>query len=133
MDLDADATYGEFPLKHHLGMEVAGGSSQGTATARLDAGESHLNPNGVVHGAVLFALVDTAMGKAAMSVLDVGQFCTSVEVHLRFIRPVYPGQVDAVSSVVRRGKRIVHLDAEVRDGGGELVTTATGTFAVITP
>ena len=58
-----------FPLQQYLGMELSG-SDVGSGTAALTLGEQHANPNGVAHGAVLFALVDTAMGKATMSTVD---------------------------------------------------------------
>ena len=70
---DPDATsepgYGDFPLKRYLGMELTG-DEPGVGIATVEIGADNLNPNGVVHGAVLFALVDTAMGKSTMSMID---------------------------------------------------------------
>lgn len=105
----------------------------GRGEARLVVGERHLNPNGVVHGAVLFAMVDTAMGAAAMGIVPAGHLCASVEVHLRFLRPVAAGELLAVIGVDRAGRRIIHLSGQVHDGLGVLVATATGTFAVLPP
>ena len=122
------STYGEFPLKHHLGMDVGGDD---VGLARLTIGPEHLNPNGVVHGAVLFALVDTAMGKATMNAIEAGRFCASIEVSLRFIRPASDGELEAVATVVKRGRSVVHLDARVVGPGERLVATAAGTFAII--
>ena len=121
---------GWFPLRDVLGMEL-GGEGDGVATATVDVADVHLNPNGVVHGAVLFALVDTAMGKATTDVIDEGSYCASVEVSLRFIRPAAGGRIEAVASVVKRGRSIVHLEARVHGDGDRLVATATGTFAVL--
>lgn len=97
----------------------------------MTIGEQHANPNGVVHGAVLFALVDTAMGKATMSVVDDGLYCAIVELSLRFIRPASAGELIADASVVKRGRSIVHLDARVHDADGRLVATSSGTFATL--
>jgi len=133
-DDDPDPTaagYGDFPLKRHLGMTLAG-ETPGVSTAELTVGPEHLNPNGVVHGAVLFALVDTAMGKATMSVVDEpGRFCTSVEVSLRFIRPAVAGSVLATAEVVKRGRHVVHVSATVVGPDDRLLATATGTFAIV--
>ena len=38
----------------------------------LDVAERHLNPHGVVHGGVVFTLVDTAMGQATMDAIEDG-------------------------------------------------------------
>ncbi|HNI71318.1 MAG TPA: PaaI family thioesterase [Marmoricola sp.] len=119
-----------FPLATHLGM-VTEVIDEGGARARVEVTPEHLNPHGAVHGAVLFALVDTAMGAATLSVLASDQWCASIEVQLRFVRPVFSGQLMARARVISAGKRIVHLSAEVRDDDDELVALATGSFAVI--
>jgi acyl-CoA thioesterase len=126
----SDTVYGDFPLKRYLGLELDG-DEPGRARACIGVGDEHLNPNGMVHGAVLFAMVDTAMGKATMSVLPEGRFCASVEVHLRFLRPANEGVLVADVEVIKRGRAIVYLDGRVRDADDRLIATATGTFAVI--
>jgi len=103
----------------------------GTGVAHLTLGEQHANPNGVAHGAVVFAMVDTAMGKATMSVIDESHYCATVEVSLRFIRPAAQGELTAVATVVKRGKSIIHLEARVHDTDQRLIATSTGTFAIL--
>lgn len=119
-----------FPLQEYLGMALTG-TEQGSGTASLTLGAEHANPNGVVHGAVLFALVDTAMGKATMSTVDDGRYCASVELSLRFIRPASSGELIADAEVVKRGKNIAHLEARVHDGDDRLIATSSGTFAIL--
>lgn len=130
LDGPDDAGYGHFPLRSHLGLNVAT-TGPGTATALLTADDRHLNPNGVVHGAVLFAMADTAMGAAAMSVVPDGCACASIEVHLRFLTPAMAGPLTAEVAVERAGRRIVHLTGRIHASDGGLVATATATFAVI--
>jgi uncharacterized protein (TIGR00369 family) len=128
---DAPETFGEFPLRHFLGMELSG-DEPGVGLAQVVIGPEHLNPNGVVHGAVLFALVDTAMGKSTMSVIDEpDRYCASIEVSLRFIRPAVDGRVTATATVVKRGRSVVHLESRVIEDDGRLVATAAGTFAIL--
>jgi acyl-CoA thioesterase len=130
-DIDStDSDYGQFPLRSHLGLDVAV-TGWGTATASLVADQRHLNPNSVVHGAVLFALADTAMGAAAMTAVPAGGFCASVEVHLRFLAPAMAGDLVCDVAVDRAGKRIIHLSGRINDASGATVASATGTFAVI--
>lgn len=121
-----------FPLAEILGMRTEH-AGDGSATMRLDVTDQHHNPNGVVHGAVLFALVDTAMGAATMSVLSPGQLCASADVQLRFCRPLHDGTITATARVLHAGKRLVHLEAQVHDTDDRLLAFATGAFAVITP
>ncbi len=119
-----------FPLQEFLGMELTT-DEPGTGVAHLTLGEEHANTNGVAHGAVVFAMVDTAMGKATMSVIDESRHCASVEVSLRFIRPAAQGELTAVATIVKRGKSIVHLEARVHDTDQRLIATSTGTFAIL--
>jgi acyl-CoA thioesterase len=118
-----------FPFAELLGLtlETLG---EGRAAASLDAGERHHNPNGVVHGGTVFALIDTAMGAATTSVVGPGERCASIEVHVRFLARVVDGPLRAEVEVVQRGSRVVQLGAEVRDGEGRLVATGSGSFAV---
>jgi uncharacterized protein (TIGR00369 family) len=123
--------YGDFPLKQYLGMELHGDDA-GVGYAEIEIGPDHLNPNGVVHGAVLFALVDTAMGKSTMSVVDEpGAYCASIELSLRFIRPAATGRLIATATVVKRGRSVVHLDGDVVGDDGRLIAKAAGTFAIL--
>ena len=127
----AQDEYGEFPLRTYLGMEMSG-DEPGVGVAEVTIGPEHLNPNGVVHGAVLFALVDTAMGKATMSVIDEpDRFCASIEVSLHFIRPAAEGSLVATARVLKRGRHVVHLEASCTAAEDRLIATAAGTFAII--
>jgi acyl-CoA thioesterase len=128
-DTESDSA-ASFPLQGYLGMTLSG-SEQGSGTASLTLGAEHFNPNGVAHGAVLFALVDTAMGKATMSTVDDGFYCASVEVSLRFIRPASAGELIVEATVVKRGKNLAHLEARVHDGDDRLIATSSGTFAIL--
>lgn len=130
--MTADPPYGEFPLRQFLGMDVCAVEA-GRAAAAVDISAAHLNPNGVVHGAVLFALADTAMGAAAMSVLPGGQYATSVDVQLRFVRPASTGRLEALVEVLKRGRHVIHLDGRITGHDGDLIATATGTFTTFTP
>lgn len=119
-----------FPLADLLGFRAA---TVGAGHGRADivVGPEHHNPHGVVHGAVVFALVDTAMGSAAMSVLPPGDRCATIELQLRFLRPVLDGALVAEARVVHPGRRILHLESRVSDGEDRLVAWATASFAVL--
>lgn len=119
-----------FPLSDFLGMDVTD-EGNGRATAHLDAGPLHHNPHGFVHGATVFAMVDTSMGAAAMGILGPDQRCSTIELHLRFLRPVTDGPLAVETTVVKPGRRIMHLESRVTDSTGRLIATATSSFAVI--
>ena len=118
-----------FPLQEMVGFSVDKGD--GTATASLDVDERHLNPQGTVHGGIPFMMLDTAMGAAAVSVIPEGFWCTTIDIHTRFLRPCGVGHISAMATVRRAGRRVVHVDAIVTDTENREVVSAAGTFAVI--
>jgi acyl-CoA thioesterase len=99
------------------------------ATARLE----HMNPHGVVHGGVVYALVDYAMGGAVTSRLGPGERCATLEIKINYVAPVSEGRLAAEAWVVARTARVAVLEARVQAGGDRLVALATGSFYIQTP
>lgn len=105
--------------------------SDGRCLAHVEVDpDRHANPNGVVHGAIVFALVDTSMGAATMDATG-GAMCASIEVHVRFLRAASSGVLRAETRVLKAGRRVVQLDSTVLDDDGRLVASASGSFAVL--
>ena len=117
-----------FPLKDLLGFDIEHG--EGTAVCRLVVVDQHLNPHGTLHGAVPYAMVDTAMGAATMSLVDEDQLCATIEIDARYLAPCFGGPITATATVRKPGRRIVHLDATVVDSEGKEIVAASGSFAV---
>ena len=126
-----DEGYDAFPLRSFLGFDIDDGVD-GEAVATLDVDDRHLNPNGVVHGGVVFTLADTAMGRATLSVLGDGHVCASIEVSVRYLRPITGGRLMAAARVLRAGRRIVHLEGRVTvDGDDRPAAVVQASFAVL--
>lgn len=126
---DTESSDTEFPLKDLLGFTIERG--EGLGRCRIEVADQHLNPNGVVHGAVPYAMVDTAMGAATVSILPDDQMCATIEIHTRYLSPCFGGELVATATVRKPGRRVVHLDAAVTDGDGREIVVATGSFAVL--
>jgi len=121
----------DFGLKAALGFALE--NRDGHSIAVLEISDVHLNPNGVVHGAVPFTMMDTAMGGAVMNTVDDGRRCATIEMQTRYHRPVAAGTLTATAEVVTAGRRVVHLRAETRDSDDRLVASATASFAIFEP
>jgi acyl-CoA thioesterase len=121
----------EFGLKAALGFALE--NRDGHSIAVLEISDVHLNPNGVVHGAVPFTMMDTAMGGAVMNTIDDGRRCATIEMQTRYHRPVAAGTLTATAEVITAGRRVVHLRAETRDSDDRLVASATASFAIFEP
>jgi acyl-CoA thioesterase len=104
----------------------------GYSRCALDVSEKHLNPHGVVHGAVAFALADTGMGAALYPTLSEGEICATVEIKISYFKPVVSGTLSCVTEIVNRGKRVAHLESCVY-AAEQLVAKASGTYSIFTP
>ena len=117
------------PLAGVLGIRresMAGGRSTFALTVR----ESHMNPHGVVHGGVVYTLVDYAMGGAVTSELAAGERCATLEVKINYLASATGGDIVAEARVVSRTRRIAVIEARVHGEGGRLLALATGTYYI---
>lgn len=115
------------PVSRLIGFEVAEDAGDGVTVVALAAGEQHANPMGRVHGGVISALADAAMGTAYGRVLLAEEDFSTIELKVNFMRPVKMGRILATARMVQRGLRIGFLDCEIHDRRGKLVATATST------
>lgn len=118
------------PFASHIGLSISQ-AGDGACRAELTAAPEHLNPHDVVHGAVLFAMADTAMGSALYSTLDrATEWCTTVEIKINYFRPAGPGLLVCDTQLVNRGRTMANLDSRITQNG-KLVAAANGNFAIL--
>ena len=104
----------------------------GHSRCKLTVDEKHLNPNKVVHGAVILALADVGMGAAVHPTLAEGELCATVEIKINYFKPVREGVLVCTTTLVNRGKTLANLDSVVHCGD-MLVAKANGTYAIFRP
>lgn len=104
--------------------------ADGRSRFELDVARQHLNPHRVVHGGVVYTLVDFAMGGALTSRLEPGERCATVEIKINYLAVVAEGTLRAEAWVVERTRRLGVLEARVHSGADRLIALATGTFYI---
>jgi len=87
----------------------------------------HKNSNGVVHGSVVHALLDTVMGMQSFRAAGRAPVATA-EISVRFLRPIFDGRLEARARVLHVGKRLVVVEGEVQREG-EVMAVGQATFA----
>lgn len=120
---------GRNALGRLLGLRVDE-AREGICRAHVDTREEHFNPNGVMHGGVLFSLADTSMGAALYTLLSAREICTTIEVKMNFLKPVTAGRLTCETRVLRRGRTTAVLESHLENGEG-LVAVALGTYAIV--
>jgi uncharacterized protein (TIGR00369 family) len=104
----------------------------GTTTWEYTVDPAHFNPNGVLHGGVLMALLDTAMGHAvAALVAPDGAYNAAAQMSVHFLEPIRAGTITARAEVKKCGKRLAVVEAEATDDNGAVRAVATATHAVL--
>lgn len=96
----------------------------GEAELLLRVREEFLQGRGLVHGGILAALLDTALGNAVGSL---GVEVVTAELAVSYLRPVRGGVLRARAWVVHPGRRLLHAAGEVLLEG-ERVAFAKGVF-----
>lgn len=69
--------------------------------------------HGAAHAAVAFALGDSAAGYAALTEMPEGQEVMTAEMKINLLRPATGEALEAVGEVVRAGRRLTVVRAEV--------------------
>ena len=95
--------------------------------------ESVYNPIGTVHGGYVCTLADTVAACAVHTTLDAGTIYTSIDLNVSYTRPVTrdSGTLRAVGTVVKPGRRVAFCRADIFDGAGKVVATATSSCLVM--
>jgi uncharacterized protein (TIGR00369 family) len=110
----------------HLGVRVRipkAGSASATAPARQSTRQVH----GLVHGGWIASVADTCQTAAAYSALPAGSELLTTDFSLRFLRALKWGPAKIEARVVKAGRRVVVVEADVFDRKGDLV--ARGSFS----
>jgi len=107
----------------------------GRVSFALTPAEFHLNPFGLVHGGVLAALLDTAMGCAVHSLLPPGAGYLTAELNVRFLQAVTPatGTLICTGEVIRSGSRSMVVQAHIAEDSGRHAAIGGATCTVIGP
>jgi uncharacterized protein (TIGR00369 family) len=101
--------------------------AEGRVTFEARPEEYHYNPIGVVHGGIAAALLDTVMGCAVQSKLPRGRGYTTLDIQVRYLRPLTrdTGRVLCTGVAVHSGTKIATADGRLVDEAGKLYATGT--------
>jgi uncharacterized protein (TIGR00369 family) len=121
------------PVMDTLGMTDMR-AERGRVLVEMPAAGFHYNPLGSVHGGVISTMLDTAAGCAVHSTMAVGEFYTSLDLTVKFLRPVTveSGLLTCEGSVIQRGRRTALAQAQLSDAAGRLVAHATSSCMIFT-
>ena len=103
-------TLDHVPFAKLLAIEVDS-AEPGHAVLSIKLQHEHMRNDAIAHGGVIATLIDSAMAIAIMAMLDEGE-----------------RTVTASARVVRAGRRVITVSAELFDSEGKLAATAISTY-----
>ncbi len=108
----------------------------GEVEIRLPCRADLTQHTGVVHAGVVTAIVDTACGGAAATMMDTGREVVSVEFKINLLAPAVGDYLRAIGRVVRAGRTLTVCSGEVWAVSGNearVVALMQATMMAVTP
>ena len=85
---------------------------------------------GIVQGGIVTGWLDAAMASACLFDGDPLIAIASLEIKVAFLLPAHPGLYRSYGTVIRRGRSVAFMEAELRDSSDNLVARGSSTAAV---
>lgn len=120
-------TLDHVPFAKLLGIEVDS-AEPGHAVLSMKLRDDLMRNNGIAHGGAIATLIDSAMAIAIMEQLAENERTVTVDLTIHYLRPISEGTAKASASVVRAGRRVITVSAELFDDAGKLSATAISTY-----
>jgi len=120
------------PAMRTLGGQIVNFDREGQhATFTFEANASMCNPDDGVQGGFICGMLDAAMAFTVYCMLGEPAIVATLEIKVSYLEITRQGKLHVCGSVVRAGKTVTFLAAEMRDTDGKLLATATSTARVI--
>ena len=103
----------------------------GTSTVRAPYKESFLRPGGTISGPVIMGLADYSLFVAMLTKIGLVELVVTTNFNINFLQRPEPGDLLAVASVIKIGKRLAVGEIEVYlDGEENMIAHATSTYSI---
>lgn len=79
----------------------------------------------IVQGGYVTAMLDAAMAHVAIAVEQLHITLSTIDINVSFLRPTRAGKYTSVGTIVKLGKTVGYLRAELYNDQGDLTATAT--------
>ena len=105
----------------------------GQAIFTFEPQEFHYNSIGTVHGGVIAAILDTAMGCSLHSLLEAGTGYTTLELKVNFLKAITckSGELKATGNVIHSGGRTALVEAKLTGKSNTIYAYGTSTCMIL--
>jgi uncharacterized protein (TIGR00369 family) len=129
------ATAREWPFFKLIGMEVVD-MRPGWSMLKVAYRHDLTQPAMIMHGGIIATLIDTGIAHAILLTNvqkhDGNTSIVSIDLRVKFFRPVSEGMIYCESTVTRGGRQIIHSESIVRTEDGKEVARGDSIYMVVT-
>lgn len=120
----------ELPFAKLMGMRLVD-LQLDLAVIKIDMRDDLRHPGGILHGGVTATLIDTAMAYAVRTRVEPTAPTATIDLTVHYLRPHIDGTFTCTAKVVRAGRRIFTVSADVHNEKEVLIATAISTYTRI--
>lgn len=121
----------QIPFSEHLGIRVDA-LETGVARLSMQVKPEFMTSWGTAHGGSILSLLDITLSMTARTLFDPPRSIMTIDLATQFISTA-TGLLRAEGRVMKAGQSTIFCEGEARDGQGELVAKAIGTFRAVNP
>lgn len=112
VDAKARDSFARQTMMQTLGAELVS-TAPGRCVIRAAIAPHLKQQHGAAHAGLAFTIGDSAAGYAALTTMDAGSEVMTVEMKINLLSPAVGDALEAVGQVVRAGRRLTVVSAEV--------------------
>lgn len=120
-------TLDHVPFAKLLGIEVDS-VEPGHAVLSMKLRDDLMRNNAIAHGGAIATLIDSSMAIAIMALLAEDERTVTVDLTIHYLRPLSEGTARSSARVVRAGRKVITVSAELFDQNEKLSATAISTY-----
>lgn len=121
-----ESDYGKYFLSKLFDLDFS--YTEDTCTVEFAIEDFMYNPMEVLHGGVIAFVFDVSMGHLCKKVIGAA---VTVEMKVQYMKAVKTGKLICKAEFLRKGRNISFLESKMMDVDGNLIASATGTFAKV--
>jgi uncharacterized protein (TIGR00369 family) len=118
------------PLFKFLGLSIELISKE-KVIMRLPFRHDFIQGAGMIAGGMMAALADESMAHVVLANLNVGENTATIEMNIRYLKATAKGEIIAEAVLIKKGKRVVTVQADILDDKHQLLAQAGASFMVI--
>jgi uncharacterized protein (TIGR00369 family) len=98
---------------------------------RLPFRRDFIQGGSMIAGGIMATLADEAMAHVVLGNLAAGERTATIEMNIRYLKECASGDISATASLIKKGRRVMTLQAEITDANNQCLAQAGASFMVL--